>query len=97
MGLEETYYYLHDISERNLQKGQRLAAERDRAMFVGRAILRKYEEEKNTSEARQGICFRFQECSATQDTGKCIPSLSDDTVPDAWAEPSAFLLRYHAK
>ena len=35
------------------QEGFRIAAERDRAMFEGRAILRQYVEEKKTSEAWQ--------------------------------------------
>ena len=40
----EDFHYMH---ERKLQESQRTAAERDRAMFEVRAILRKYEEEEH--------------------------------------------------
>ena len=45
--------YFHDIHEVNLTEGHRVAAERDRAMFEGRSLLRKDEEQTNTSETWQ--------------------------------------------
>ena len=45
--------YSHNIHEINLTGSHRIATERDRALFQGRAILRSCEEEKNTSETRK--------------------------------------------
>ena len=45
--------YFHDTNERNLVESYRLVTERDRAMFEGRVLLHKYEEEKKKSETWQ--------------------------------------------
>ena len=41
-----TNEYFHETHERNLAESPRLVAERDRAMFEGRAMLQTYEEER---------------------------------------------------
>ena len=100
--------YLHDTHERNLAANDRIAAETDQAIFQGRAILGKYEEERSTSETSQEHVIRaeketmdsqslLQNYMVGQDTSRSFPSLSDETVPVRWADSSTIPLRSHAK
>ena len=55
-------------------------------MIEDRAVLRKYEAEKDSEAWEEIIFVLVQDFIAGQDTGGSMPPRSDDTVPVAWAE-----------
>ena len=57
---ETSLYLVTKLLKEVSKKGHRIAAERDRAMFEGRAILRKYDEEKHKRGMTQDTFIRTE-------------------------------------